>query len=95
MMTLQEFRVFCENRADFKELWNNLVVQALRLGEQESKDVLKIRQKNVALTEEELALLKELKDNFISATDELGNVCARNNILAPPFTLNKICDLYS
>lgn len=95
MMTLQEFRKFCENRADFREPWNNLIVQALRLREQESKDVLKMRRENTALTEGELALLKELKNNFISAKDELSDVCARSNILAPPFTLNEICDLYS
>lgn len=52
-------------------------------------------QENVLLTAEESALLKELEDNFKSAASELRKACARNNISAPPFTLNEICDLYA
>lgn len=94
-MTLHEFRLFCENTADLRELWNNLVINALKLREQKIKDVLKMRQEGHGLLEKNAVLLKELEYNFISTTDELYNVCIRRNILVPTFTLNKICDLYT
>ena len=94
-MTLQEFKLFCENRADLKELWENLVINALNFREQQISVVLKMRQEDTVLLDKEIVLLRELEYDFIRAKNELCDVCARNNITTPPFTLNKVCDLYA
>lgn len=93
-MSRQEFRLFCEHSIDLRELWNNLVINALKFREKKISNVLKMRQEGARLEDKEIVLLEELEDDFIRATDELYNVCARINILAPTFTLNEICDLY-
>ena len=91
---LQEFRVLCESRKVLRKLWHNLVVCALEFREQKSKYVLRSRQEGTMLTVE-LVLLKKLEDNFMSAINELRDVCEQNNIFMTRFTLNEICDLYS
>lgn len=93
-MTIKEFKTFCEDRAAFRKPWKSLVIHALKLRKNQCKAVLRMRQDNV-LSVEESALLKELENNFKSAKSELRQLCARNNISVPSFTLNEICDLYS